>query len=92
VVDVTTAVTLLAEVLNTNPVGIFKVTLPFFMSPLAPSVTVGPVSDVNGPPTVFEGMALPPLAGVTVAAAKTLLVAAKNKDTAMAAKRILLLP
>jgi hypothetical protein len=84
-------VTLLATVENTNPVGTFKTMVPVCMSPFVSSRTVGPISEVRGPPTEFEEMALPPVAGVTVAVAKTFFVPAKNKNAIITTKKALLL-
>jgi hypothetical protein len=88
---VTEAVTLLATVEKTNPVGTFKTMVPVCMSPLASSRTVGPVSEVKGPPTESAEIVPPPLAGVTVAAAKTFFAPAKNKNVIRTTKKALLL-
>ena len=85
------AVTLLAEVPNTNPVGAFKITVPLWISPTEFSVIIGPVSDVKGPPTVFDGIAFPPAAGVTTTAAKTFPTLAKNKIVIATTKKAILL-
>ena len=84
-------------VLYENPEGavITIVPLPVDIARAVVSVTVGPASVVHVavPFVVFVSalMALPPVAAVTVTAAKTLCAPAKNKKTAMTMKKILFL-
>jgi hypothetical protein len=91
-----TAVTV-APVLNENPEGALRtiVPLPEDMACAVASVTVGPTSAVHVavPFAVLASalMALPPVAGVTVTAAKTLRAPARNKIAAVAAKRAVFL-
>lgn len=70
---VTVAVTLFAAVLNTNPDGALKIIVPKPISAVTPSVSTGPVREVNVPPVVSAEIADPPVAVVIVTAAKTVL-------------------
>lgn len=83
-----------APVLYENPVGAVSTIVPLPVDIARPvvSVTVGPVSVVHVavPFVVLVSalMALPPVAAVTVTAAKTLFAPAKNKTAAKAANAI----
>lgn len=81
------AVTLLVVVLKTKPDGTFNMIVPVPISPVAPSVRIGPVSEVKVPPVVSAEIAEPPVAGVTVAAANVIRINEKATVIAAAAGR-----
>ena len=81
------AVTLLVVVLKTNPDGTLNMIVPVLISPFAPSVRIGPVSEVKVPPVVSAEIAEPPVAGVTVAAANAAVINEKTTATAAAVGR-----
>ena len=56
---------------NINPDGAFKIIVPAPISAVTPSAITGPVKEVNAPPAVSAEIDVPPEAGVTVTAAKT---------------------
>ena len=63
-----TSIVTVALVSNSNPAGAVRIIVPFPISALADSVRTGPVKLVYVPPTVVEGIAVPPVAKINVAA------------------------
>ena len=73
-------VTLLAVVLNENPLGALRIIVPRPIFPVADSLRTGPVNAVYAPPVVSAEIEEPPVAAVTVAAKTS--IGSKNKTNA----------
>ena len=69
-----------------NSEGTFNIIVPVSISAVAPSEIIGPVSEVYVPPTVSAEIAEPPVAGVTVAVAKTFLGVPKRQNNTIITK------
>lgn len=81
------AVTLFDVVSKLKPDGAFSMIVPVLMSlgVATFSVMTGPVSALNAPPVVSAEIAEPPVAGVSVTAAKAVSAPPKMKRTVMKA-------